>query len=82
MSYEQVTKRLDEIVAALGSGTTTLTGSLELFEEGMRLLGEADAALASVEVRANELMQMPEVVATIASGERASSKPGEVGRAN
>ena len=57
MSYEQVTKRLNEIVAALGSGTTTLTGSLELFEEGMRLLREADTALASVESRATELLQ-------------------------
>lgn len=69
MSYEQVTKRLTEIVAALGSGTTTLTGSLELFEEGMRLLGEADAALTSVEARANELMQMSEGGAHIASAD-------------
>jgi exodeoxyribonuclease VII small subunit len=72
MSYEQVTKRLNEIVAALGAGTTTLTGSLELFEEGMRLLGEADAALASVEARANELMQMSESGAHIASGDGAA----------
>lgn len=65
MSYEQVTKRLTEIVAALGSGTTTLTGSLELFEEGMRLLGEADAALAWVDSRAKELMKTSETGAEV-----------------
>ena len=71
MSYEQVTRRLTEIVASLGSGTTSLTGSLELFEEGMRLLGEADAALASVEARATELMSIGYRSAEGESGGRA-----------
>lgn len=56
MSYEAAIRRLEEIVAALTSGSTPLSTALELFEEGVRMVRAADAALAGVDARIKELM--------------------------
>lgn len=57
MSYEAAVRRLEEIVSLLAGGAKPLSESLALFEEGIRLLSLADAALAGVEARARELIE-------------------------
>ena len=37
MTYEQATKRLEEIVAKPEEGSMPLEGSMKLYEEGMKL---------------------------------------------
>lgn len=45
MTFEQAVARLDEIVAQLGDGKTTLAQSLELFAEGSRLVNQCTKQL-------------------------------------
>ena len=56
MPFEDVMRRLDEIVEKLSSGKQPLADSLRYFEEGIKLLQAADAALAGIEAKAQELM--------------------------
>ena len=37
LTYEQATKRLEEIVAKLEQGSTSLEDSMQLYEEGVKL---------------------------------------------
>ena len=37
LTYEQATKRLEEIVAKLDQGSTSLEESMQLYEEGVKL---------------------------------------------
>ena len=45
MSFEEILKRVNEILAALESKDTPLDQSLTLFEEGVDLIKKADAIL-------------------------------------
>lgn len=45
MSFEQILKRVNEILAALESKETPLDQSLSLFEEGVTLIKQADGIL-------------------------------------
>ena len=56
MTYEEKTKRVEAIAAALDAGRQPLDQALELFDEGLRLLGEVTEQLHSMETRARELV--------------------------
>lgn len=56
-SLEARLVRLDAIVAALEAGELPLETGLELFEEGVRHLREAEGLLARAELRVEELVQ-------------------------
>ena len=45
MSFEEILKRVNEILAALESKETPLDQSLTLFEEGVALIKKADGIL-------------------------------------
>lgn len=49
MTFEQAMARLEQIVAALESGRSTLDDSLRLFEEGARLTAFCQQALKTAE---------------------------------
>lgn len=52
---EQVLQRLDEIASELDRGELELDRALELYEEGVRLLRVADAALGAAQERMQRL---------------------------
>lgn len=49
MTFESALKRLEEIVASLDNGTAELDKSLELFEEGVKLVNFCQKALNEAE---------------------------------
>lgn len=49
MTFEQAMTRLEQIVATLESGRSTLDDSMKLFEEGARLTAFCQKALRSAE---------------------------------
>ncbi len=49
MTFESALKRLEEIVASLDNGTAELDKSLELFEEGVKLVNFCKKALNEAE---------------------------------
>ena len=49
MSFEQALKRLEEIVNSLDSGSAELDKSLELFEEGVKLVKICQKSLDEAE---------------------------------
>ena len=55
MSYAESMKRLEEIVAALEAGGTELNETLELFEEGSKLLKKCQQELADAEGKVEKL---------------------------
>ncbi len=61
-TFEGAMARLDEIVAALGSGRLSLEASLELFAEGARLVRFCNEALGEARLRLEELFpgELPE----------------------
>ncbi len=68
MSFEQAMKRLEEIVSALEKGEAPLEESLELFEEGSKLLRQCTVMLDKAEQKVTKLT---------ASGEVPFDKPEE-----
>ncbi|MEZ4300699.1 MAG: exodeoxyribonuclease VII small subunit [Polyangiaceae bacterium] len=56
LSFEESTRRLNDIVAQLESGDLPLDRSLALFEEGVRLARAAQARLDGAEKRVEELL--------------------------
>ena len=51
MSYNDAMKRIEEIVAALEAGGTSLDETLKMFEEGAMLLKECQQELEQAETR-------------------------------
>ena len=51
MSYNDAMKRIEEIVAALEAGGTSLDETLKMFEEGAKLLKECQQELEQAEKR-------------------------------
>ncbi|MBH33384.1 MAG: exodeoxyribonuclease VII small subunit [Euryarchaeota archaeon] len=51
MNYNDAIKRIEEIVAALEAGGTSLEQTLEMFEEGAKLLKECQEELDRAETR-------------------------------
>lgn len=49
MSYNDVMKRIEEIVTALEAGGTSLDETLKMFEEGAKLLKECQQELEQAE---------------------------------
>lgn len=56
MSFESATKRLEEIVALLERGNTSLEESLRLYEEGVGLVRACNDALDNAEKRIKVLV--------------------------
>ena len=52
MTYEQSIMRIEEIIAKLSDESVTLDSSLDLFQEGTRLLNECNILLDKVEKKA------------------------------
>lgn len=59
-SFETNLSRLEDVVATLERGGVTLQRSLELFEEGMRLVQGLQRVLEFAESRIDELVQNAE----------------------
>ena len=57
MSFEDAMQRLDEIVKALEDGKAPLDTSLELFEEGVKLVNECKTQLDFAEQRVKVLLE-------------------------
>jgi len=55
--FEELYRRLEEVVAQLESGDLPLEKSLELFEEGMRLSEQCRKALKGAEARLKVLVK-------------------------
>ena len=51
MNYNDAMKRIEEIVAALEAGGTSLDETLKMFEEGAMLLKECQQELEQAETR-------------------------------
>lgn len=60
MSFEQQLIRLEEIVSALEKGDVPLAESLQLFEEGTKLVGACDRQLREAEQKVVKLMKGPD----------------------
>ncbi len=56
-SYESMTKRLDEIIASLEKGSSSLEDTLKLYEEGVRLADECEKYLTQARARIEILTQ-------------------------
>ncbi len=56
IDWEKSVARLEEIVRTLEGGGTGLDESLDLFEEGTRLVKELEKALAQAELRVRKLL--------------------------
>lgn len=61
LSFEQAMKRLEEIVSALEKGEAPLEESLELFEEGSKLLRQCTVMLDKAEQKVTKLTASGEV---------------------
>jgi exodeoxyribonuclease VII small subunit len=59
-SYEEVRRRLEEVVGMLERGDSTLEDSLALYEEGVRLVRAAHAILDAAEKRLEILRPGPD----------------------
>lgn len=59
-NFEAATARLQEIVAQLESGETTLEESMKLFEEGAKLSARCYEALDKAEQKITELTKIRE----------------------
>ena len=57
MTFEQKMARLEEIVSKLEKGDAQLSDSLQLFEEGTKLVGECRAELDGAEQQVVKLMK-------------------------
>ncbi len=57
-SFEEATRRLQQIVTELEGGDLPLDRSLALFEEGVRLARAAEARLDRAERRIEELLEV------------------------
>lgn len=55
--FESAVERLEEIVARIEDDELELDAALELFEEGVRLLREAQAMLGAAEERVQQLIE-------------------------
>ena len=55
MSFEESLKRLDDIVKSLERGDVTLAESMQLFEEGTRLIGRCTDMLDEAEQKVVKL---------------------------
>lgn len=69
MTFEQAMTRLEQIVAALESGKSTLDESLKLFEEGTKLTAFCSEQLKNAEQKIRKL--------TDAAGDEFSDRLGE-----
>lgn len=54
--YEEIVKRLDQVVAQLESGQLSLEDSLKAFEEGVGLVRKGEARLTEAEKRVELLL--------------------------
>jgi exodeoxyribonuclease VII small subunit len=53
--FEQAIKRLEQIVDDLESGQTEIDRALLLYQEGMELIGQSQAALKEVNIKIKKL---------------------------
>ena len=58
MSFEQAMARLDEIVALLSDGETTLEQSLTLYAEGAALIGQCNQQLGDAKIKLETIANM------------------------
>lgn len=56
MNFEQAMIRLSEIIETLERNGSDLESSIELFEEGLRLVKQCDKQLKNFETKVSELM--------------------------
>ena len=63
MNYEQAADRLDEIVKLLEKGDKSLEESLELYEEGKKLVSYCTGILDKAEQRVNMIKESAEGIA-------------------
>lgn len=56
-SFKQSMKRIDEILALLEKNEIELEESIELFEEGLKLVKECDLKLKGFESKMDELIE-------------------------
>jgi len=59
-SYEESLARLEKIVERLEAGETSLAESLQLFEEGIKLVRLCNDRLEAAEVRIRQLTETPD----------------------
>ncbi len=57
MNFEEALKRLEEIVGALDDGSAMLDESMELFEEGVKLVKFCNGKLENAEKRVKILVE-------------------------
>ncbi|MEA3421186.1 MAG: exodeoxyribonuclease VII small subunit [Acidobacteriota bacterium] len=57
MDFEKSLKRLEGIVEKLDEGDVSLENSLELFEEGMKILGSLKGYLEKAEIKIKKLIK-------------------------
>lgn len=57
INFEKSMDRLAEITEKLSSGDLSLDDSMELFEEGLKLIKESDEKLKGFEKNINELVE-------------------------
>lgn len=56
-TFEQSMARLEEIVSELESNEKPLDETIDLFEEGLKLVKSCDATLKQFETRVNDIMK-------------------------
>lgn len=56
MTFDQMMKRLQEIVTLLERNEAPLETSLELFEEGLKLLNQCESSLVGFESKVQQLL--------------------------
>lgn len=59
-SFEESLARLEKIVEQLETGENSLAESLQLFEEGIKLVRLCNERLAAAELRIRQLTEMPD----------------------
>ena len=57
LTFEESMERLDEIVSILEENDRPLDETIDLFEEGLKLVKSCDAKLKDFETRINDIIQ-------------------------
>lgn len=60
MTFEKSVARLDEIIALLSNGDTTLDRSLKLYAEGAKLISDCQKQLDNAQLKIEQLSEMKE----------------------
>ncbi len=56
-TFEESMSRLEEIVRELEQNDAPLEETIQMFEEGLKLVGDCDAKLKQYEKRINDILQ-------------------------